>query len=265
MKNPKMGKVTLVGAGPGNPELLTLRALRAIEEADVVVHDRLVSEEILSLVPAATRMIDVGKRPHHHPTPQEEINDLLVSLALQGYDVARLKGGDPLIFGRGSEEAQALREAGISVSYVPGITAAQGAAAATGIPLTHRGLATGVRYITGHRARNAALDLDWANLAHEDTTLVVYMGAANIREISTELLAHGLARDLPVMMIASATTPDERRLVSTLEAIAERVQSASDGVPVLFIIGHVVSLYREDHHAQGLDHLIARATVEAHA
>ncbi len=265
MRNPKMGKVTLVGAGPGNPELLTLRALRAIEEADVVVHDRLVSPEILRLVPSTTRMIDVGKRPHHHPTPQEEINDLLVSLALQGHDVARLKGGDPLIFGRGSEEAEALREAGISVSYVPGITAAQGAAASTGIPLTHRGLATGVRYITGHRARNATLDLDWAYLANEDTTLVVYMGAANIREISTELMAHGLARDLPVLMIASATTPDERRLLSTLDGIAERVQVAGDGVPVLFIIGRVVSLYQADHRAQLLDHLVERAAAEVHA
>lgn len=243
------GKVFLIGAGPGDPELLTLRALRLIQTADVVVFDRLVSNEIMALVPAGVRRIDVGKMPKCHRVPQDEISALLVDLAAQGLMVARLKGGDPLIFGRGSEEAEVLREAGIAVSYVPGITAAQGMASSTGVPLTHRGLATGVRYVTGHRAKDARLELDWPSLASEDTTLVVYMGAANISEISTELMRHGLPASLPVLAVASVTTPAETRLVSTLDRIAQDVDRTKPDAPVLFVIGHVVSLYCED----GLD------------
>lgn len=246
MKNPRMGKVTLVGAGPGDPDLLTIRALKAIEHADVVVHDRLVSTEIMALVPPHARRIDVGKLPRHHTVPQDEINELLVSLALQGLNVTRLKGGDPMIFGRGSEEAAALREAGIAVSYVPGITAAQGAAASSGVPLTHRGLATGVRYVTGHRARDAALDLDWNSLASPETTLVVYMGVASIGEIAERLTAHGLPPGMPVLMVASATTPREERRVSTLARIAADAASHDSDAPALFIIGQVVSLYAEN-------------------
>ncbi len=243
MKDLTMGKVYLIGAGPGDPDLLTIRALRAIQGADVVVYDRLVSPEIMALVPKEARLIDVGKMPKCHKVPQDAINALLVELAGQGLQVARLKGGDPMIFGRGSEEAAVLREAGVAVQYVPGITAAQGAASSTGVPLTHRGLATGVRYVTGHRAKDATLDLDWASLASEETTLVVYMGAANIAEIATELMRHGLPQSLPVMAVAGATTPRETRLVSTLDAIGHDVASADLAAPVLFVIGHVVSLY----------------------
>ena len=243
MRNPRMGKVTLVGAGPGDPELLTIRALKVLQGSDVVVYDRLVSPEIMALVPDGVRRIDVGKMPKHHAVPQEEINELLVSLALQGLDVARVKGGDPLIFGRGSEEAAALREAGISVSYVPGITAAQGTAAATGVPLTHRGLATGVRYVTGHRAKDAALDLDWKSLASPETTLVVYMGVSSIGEIAAKLAEHGLAAGTPVLMVASATTPREERRVSTLRDIGRDASLHKGTAPVLFVIGQVVSLY----------------------
>ena len=249
MKNPRMGKVTLVGAGPGDPELLTLRALKAIQQADVIVHDRLVSPEIMSLAPAHARRIDVGKLPRHHPVPQDEINELLISLALQGFNVTRLKGGDPMIFGRGSEEAGALREAGIAVSFVPGITAAQGASASTGVPLTHRGLATGVRYVTGHRARDAMLDLDWPSLASAETTLVVYMGVASIGEIAAKLIAHGLPGSMPVLMVASATTPREQRHVSTLARISGDAASHAGDAPVLFVIGHVVSLYQSGYEA----------------
>lgn len=241
----RAGCVHLIGAGPGDPELLTLRALRLIRSADVVVHDRLVSPEIMELVPSTVRCIDVGKMPRHHKVPQDEINALLVRLAGQGLSVARLKGGDPLIFGRGSEEAEACKAAGIPFSYVPGITSAQGAAASTGVPLTHRGLATGVRYVTGHRARDAALDLDWPSLASGDTTLVVYMGASNIAAIAQELVAHGMPADLPVLAVASATTPRETRIVSTLDAVAAAVAVADPEAPVLFLIGRVVSLYDE--------------------
>lgn len=242
-RDPAPGRVHLIGAGPGDPELLTLRALRLIRDADVVVHDRLVSPEILALIPPGTPRIDVGKLPKFHKVPQEDINALLVRLARDGLSVARLKGGDPVIFGRGSEEAEACRSAGVAVTYVPGITSAQGAAASTGVPLTHRGLATSVRYVTGHRARDAALDLDWASLASEETTLVVYMGVATIAEIATQLMRHGLPQDLPVLAVASATTPRETRLSSTLGRVAGDVARAAPEAPVLFIIGHVAGLY----------------------
>lgn len=262
MKNPRMGKVMLVGAGPGDPELLTLRALRAIEDADVVVHDRLVSPEIMALVPSHVRRIDVGKLPHHHAVPQEDINELLVSLALQGWNVTRLKGGDPMIFGRGSEEAGALTEAGIGVFCVPGITAAQGAAASTGVPLTHRGLATGVRYVTGHRARDAELDLDWQSLASQETTLVVYMGVASIGEIATRLVSHGLPAETPVLMVASATTPREERRLSSLAAIGRDAAGHRGDLPALFIIGAVVSLYAAAQDAAERERLIELALAD---
>lgn len=244
MKDLSRGKVFLIGAGPGDPDLLTVKALKLLQSADVVVYDRLVSPEIMALIPEGTARIDVGKMPKCHKVPQERINDILVHLALRGQRVVRLKGGDPLIFGRGSEEAEDLRLAGVDYAYVPGITSAQGAAAATGVPLTHRGLATGVRYVTGHRAKDALLDLDWESLASEETTLVVYMGAMNIAEIARELIGHGLPDALPVMAIASATTPREQRVISTLAQIAEDVARATLDAPVLFFIGHVVSLYK---------------------
>jgi len=237
------GHVHLIGAGPGDPGLLTIKALHALQAADVVVHDRLVSPEVMALVPPAARRIDVGKLPRFHRIPQEAINALLIDLAREGLSVARMKGGDPLIFGRGSEEAEALRAAGIPVSYIPGITSAQGAAASTGVPLTHRGLATGVRYVTGHRAKDAALDLDWASLASEDTTLVVYMGVANIAEIALQLIRHGMSAQLPVLAMSAATTPREARLLSTLGAIGTDTKAAGLDAPVLFVIGHVVGMY----------------------
>ena len=237
------GKVFLIGAGPGDPDLLTLKALRLIQSADVVVHDRLVSPEIMALVPAATRRISVGKTAGFHSVPQDQINALLVELAQADLTVARLKGGDPLIFGRGSEEAEELAAAGVAYAYVPGITAAQGAAASTGVPLTHRGLATGVRYVTGHRAADEALELDWESLADPDTTLVVYMGAANMAEIAARLIAHGLPIDLPVLAVAHATTPREQRRLSTLARVAADMAVAPMEAPVLFIVGRTAGLY----------------------
>jgi uroporphyrin-III C-methyltransferase len=243
MKDLPQGKVFLIGAGPGDPELLTLKALRLMQAADVVVFDRLVSDEIMALVPESIRRIDVGKMPGCHKVTQDRINAILVDLARDGQTVVRLKGGDPLIFARGSEEAEVLRDAGVSVTYVPGITAAQGAASSTGVPLTHRGLATGVRYVTGHRAKDARLDLDWASLASEDTTLVIYMGTANIAEIAFQLMRQGLPAALPVMAVASVTTPRESRILSTLGDIAADIATAEPEAPVLFVIGRVVSLY----------------------
>ncbi|AVL54252.1 uroporphyrinogen-III C-methyltransferase [Roseobacter denitrificans] len=242
LKKMNQGQVFLVGAGPGDPELLTLRALRMIQSADVVVHDRLVSRDIMALVPAGVRRINVGKKPNHHPVPQDEINALLVQLVQEGATVARLKGGDPMIFGRGSEEAAVLHAAGIKVSYAPGITAAQGVSASTGVPLTHRGLATGVRYVTGHCQANRPLDLDWDGLADADTTLVVYMGHANMQQIAAGLIERGLPAEHPVLVVANGTRPNETRLVTQLGALQIKRANIPVPGPVLFIVGRVVTL-----------------------
>jgi uroporphyrin-III C-methyltransferase len=241
---PRLGRVLLVGAGPGDRELLTLRAVKALACAQVVVHDRLVSAEVLAMAPADARRVDVGKTPKNHPVPQEAINALLIGLATEGLTVVRLKGGDPLIFGRGGEEAEAVRAAGIPMEIVPGITAAQAAAAATGVGLTRRGMASGLRYITGHCRGDAPLDLDWAGLADPATTLIVYMGAASMAEIAARLMAHGMPGDMPVLAVAAATLPRERRLVSRLDAIARDTAEAGLASPVLFIIGQVVAQYQ---------------------
>ena len=238
-----LGIVHLVGAGPGDPDLLTVKALRLIQSAEVVVYDRLVSADIMALVPKSASLIFVGKAPKCHTVGQERINEILIEQAIAGRNVVRLKGGDPLIFGRGSEEAAALRAHNIQVEYVPGITAAQGAASSTGVPLTHRGLADSVRYVTGHRAKDAPLDLDWQSLANPDTTLVVYMGAENMADISQNLIANGLSPATPVMAISSATTAQETRLLSDLKQIAHQIDPVRMPAPLLFVIGRVVSLY----------------------
>lgn len=233
-----VGKIHLIGAGPGDPELLTMRALRLIQGADVVVYDRLVSAAVMDLVPPQVRRVAVGKASGFHPVPQPRINRILIDLGREDRVVARLKGGDPMIFGRGGEEAEALAEAGIPWDYTPGITAAQGVAMA-GIPLTHRGLATGLRFVTGHRAGDGALDLDWASLADPQTTLAVYMGAASMAGIAQQLMAHGLRPDLPVLAVSGATTPTERRLRGTLSDIAASLTDNPMPAPVLFLIGAV--------------------------
>lgn len=266
----KTGQVHLVGAGPGDPELLTLRALRLIEGADAIVHDRLVSREILALAPEGARMVAVGKAPGCHSVPQQRINEILCELALEGLDVVRLKGGDPFIFGRGSEEAAHLRGRGIAVDVCPGITAAQGAAASAGVPLTHRGLASGVRYVTGHRMAGRPLDLDWASLADPDTTLVVYMGLANMAEIALRLIAHGRAPHTPVLAVAAATTPRETRIISDLAHVAGAVQRAAPEGPVLFIIGAVAGFHGASQDGAGaveelLTDAVPRLGVAAHA
>jgi len=236
------GCVYLVGAGPGDPELLTMKAVRILKSADVVVYDRLVSPEILELTSPGTTRISVGKQPAHHPVPQDEINDLLTRLACSGRTVVRLKGGDPLIFGRGSEEAIELARHGVPFEIVPGITAAQGCAAAHGVPLTHRGLATSVRYITGHCRQDLELDFDWRGLADVDTTLVVYMGCSNVAQISSRLIGHGLPGSTPVLVVSNGTTPREQRLVTVLSGLPEVIEATGLDGPVLFIIGRVADL-----------------------
>ncbi|CUK17556.1 Uroporphyrinogen-III C-methyltransferase [Ruegeria denitrificans] len=239
------GKVFLIGAGPGDPELMTLRALRMLQEADVVVYDRLVSDDILALHDDQARLIPVGKAPKCHTVPQERINEILLEEARAGHTVARLKGGDPMIFGRGSEEAAFLMAQGIAVEYAPGITAAQGASCSTGVPLTHRGLATSVQYVTGHRQADKVLDLDWKRLADPDSTLVVYMGVANIGQIAMGLMTENLPGSTPVLAVSKATTQAERRIESRLDRLAADVRDAGMEAPTLFIIGQVVSLYAE--------------------
>ena len=234
--------VYLVGAGPGDPELLTMKAHRLINEAEVVVYDRLVAPAILDLIPKGASRIYVGKAPKCHSMVQEEINNLLVKLARAGRMVVRLKGGDPYIFGRGSEEAVFLKQHGVPVTIVPGITAASGCAAALGVPLTHRGLASGVRFAAGHRQRDGALDLNWASLADPDTTLVVYMGLSTAQQIAAELIGAGLDAETPAAAIASGTTAGQKVCVATLGTLPDRLGESDLTAPVLIVIGRVVTL-----------------------
>lgn len=240
------GKVILVGAGPGDPELLTLKALKAIQSADVVIHDRLVSAEIMALVPQKTEKIFAGKSCKDKAMTQEEINALLIKLSGEGKNVVRLKGGDPILFGRGGEEAQMLLENGIPFEIIPGITSAQGCAAIAGIPLTHRGLATGVRFFTGHRMTKeeaaGELELDWKGLADPDTTLVVYMGLANLAIICQKLIEHGLPSDFPAAAIQQGTMPGQRILRADLASLSQKVVDMEFVPPTLVIIGKVAGL-----------------------
>lgn len=266
------GKVWLVGAGPGDPGLLTLRAVEALQQAQAVVYDRLVSEAVMQRVKAefapGAQLYFAGKSCERKTMPQEEMNQLLVQLARQGLRVVRLKGGDPFFFGRGGEEALALKAAHIPFEIIPGITSAQGCAAYAGIPLTHRGLAAGVRYITGHRTesqKDEPLNLNWPGLADPDTTLVVYMGLANLAVIAEKLVQHGLPPGFPAAAISHGTTPAQRVLLSTLSELAADVAKAQLGSPVLVVIGKVAKLpeelawFAETSAAQGQDYFTPMA------
>lgn len=234
--------ISIVGAGPGDPDLLTVKAARVLREADVVVYDRLVSNGILDLLPAGTTRIFAGKAARDHHMPQDEINQLLVGLAKGGRRVVRLKGGDPFIFGRGSEEAEYLAGHGIPFQVVPGVTASAGCGAYAGIPLTHRDLAHGVRFVTGHRRQGKNLDLNWRSLADPDTTLVVYMGLTNVRRISGELIKAGLPGHTPAGAIQDGTTERQRTVVTTLAELPDCIEQAGLKAPTLLIIGRVVEL-----------------------
>ena len=239
------GKVYLVGAGPGDPDLMTVKALRLIQSADVVVYDRLVTQAILDLIPSGVSRISVGKAAGRHSMPQHEINDLLVSLAQRRRSVVRLKGGDPFIFGRGSEEALHLRQHGIGFEVVPGITAAVACSAYAGVPLTHRGASRGVRLVTGHFKDDQPIDLDWRALADPDATLVVYMGRSNLKRICSRLAAAGLDPATPAMAVQDGTTPWQRRVFGDLLTLAERVRSTRLQSPLLVIIGRTVAMAGE--------------------
>jgi uroporphyrin-III C-methyltransferase len=237
--------VHLVGAGPGDPDLITVKALRVLRAAEAVVYDRLVSDEILAEIPEGAVRIYVGKEGGTHSLPQAEISGLLVTLARQGKRVVRLKGGDPYIFGRGGEEALALARAGIDFEVVPGVTAASGAMAALGLPLTHRGLANGVRFVTGQCGKHVPLDLNWRSLADPDTTLVVYMGLAKLPEISANLIAAGLPPEQPALAISRGTLADERLVAGTVATLPALVKAARLQPPVLIVIGRVAGLLDE--------------------
>ena len=239
--NRNQPRVFLVGAGPGDPDLLTVRALRVLQEAEIVVYDRLVSEGVLALVPEGAVRIFAGKASRKHVMPQETINEVLVTQARSGRPVVRLKGGDPFIFGRGSEEALHLAQHDIPFEIVPGITASMGCAAYAGIPLTHRGLAKGVHFVTGHMADNGELDLDWQRLADPDTTLVIYMGLMKIERICGRLIEAGLPGDTPAAAIQNGTLPTQKVISATLSSLPGAIERAGLSAPTLFVVGAVAA------------------------
>ncbi|AUH01766.1 uroporphyrinogen-III C-methyltransferase [Prodigiosinella confusarubida] len=233
------GEIWLVGAGPGDIELLTLKALRAIQQADVVVFDRLVSADIMDLVPQQALCIDVGKTRGCHRLSQEKINQLLVELAQAGQRVVRLKGGDPFIFGRGGEEMNYAQQAGIACHVVPGITAATGCAAAVGLPLTHRACAQSVRFVTGH-SRDGEPQLDWPTFVDGQQTLVFYMGLSHGSRLCQRLIEHGLSAQTPVAIIERGTQPEQRLLTATLATLPELLARYQPQSPSLLVVGEVV-------------------------
>lgn len=240
--SPPVGRVFLVGAGPGDPDLLTVKALRLIRAARLVVYDRLVSDAVMALVPAEAERIFAGKESGRHVLSQSSINALLLELARSGRDVVRLKGGDPFVFGRGSEEALELAGNGIPFEVVPGISAAAGVTTYAGIPLTHRGLATGVQFVPGHLRDGRRPDLAWDKLGDPDTTLVIYMGLQSLPETSAALIRAGLPPDTPACAIENGTTPRQRRVIGTLETLVDLIRTADLHPPTLIVIGRVVRL-----------------------
>lgn len=238
------GKVWLVGAGPGDPELLTQRAARLIAQARVVLYDQLIGAEVLALLPPGARSISVGKRCGHHSVPQELIIRRLIAEARRGENVVRLKGGDPCIFGRGGEEAEALAQAGIPFEIVPGISAAQGACASLGIPLTHRAHAASVIFATGHFKEGDTGEPDWPTLARSRQTVVFYMGLGALAQICSRLQAHGLPAAHPAAVIERGTLPGQRIIAGTLDTLPMLADAACIASPALVVVGQVVAQHQ---------------------
>lgn len=240
--NISRGEVYLIGAGPGDPDLLTFKALRLMQRADVVLYDRLVAPEIVSMCRRDAEYIYVGKARSDHAVPQEEINQLLLEHAVQGKKVARLKGGDPFVFGRGGEEIADLTDANVPFQIVPGISAANGCACYAGIPLTHRDYAQSVRFVTGH-LKDGSMDLPWQELVIPSQTVVIYMGLLGLPTVCENLIAHGACRNTPVALIEKGTTPEQKTHIGSLETICDVIADKEVHAPTLIIIGEVVVLH----------------------
>ena len=238
------GEVYLVGAGPGDPDLLTFRALRLLQQADVIVYDRLVSEQILDMARRDADLVYVGKERDKHTLPQEDINHMLARIAKKGKRVLRLKGGDPFIFGRGGEEIETLMEAGVPFQVVPGITAATGAASYGGIPLTHRNYAQAAVFVTGH-LKDGSMNLNWTALAQPNQTVVVYMGLVGLKTLCEKLIEHGMHSDTPIALVQQATTPNQRVFIGDLATMSSKVEAYDIKPPTLIIVGEVVKLHEK--------------------
>jgi uroporphyrin-III C-methyltransferase/precorrin-2 dehydrogenase/sirohydrochlorin ferrochelatase len=253
------GEVYLVGGGPGDPDLLSFRALRLMQQADVVVYDRLVASAVMEMTRRDAEHIYVGKERDHHAMRQEEINELLVKLAKQGKRVVRLKGGDPFIFGRGGEEIDTLAAEGIPFQVVPAVTAASGCAAYSGIPLTHRDHAQSVTMVTGH-LKDGSIDLNWEQLASPNQTVVFYMGLRGLPMICEQLMAHGVSPDMPIALVQQGTTEKQRVFVATLNTIQAVVEREQPKPPTLIIVGEVVQLRDKLNWYQAPEHPTKGAT-----
>ena len=256
------GFVSLVGAGPGDADLLTIKALKLLRSADVVIYDRLVSADILELIPTGVSRISVAKSPGKHCVPQDQINEIIVNLAKSGRRIVRLKGGDPYMFGRGGEEVLALKQHNIAFEVVPGITAAAGCSAYSGIPLTHRGMSRRVQFITAHFNNDEPVDLNWHSIADPDSTLVIYMGLANLPLVIQSLIEAGLPASTPAAAVQNGTTDAQQRVIATLDQLNDAVHEREMKAPVMIIIGEVVSLADE---LDWFQHTLEEAVYEQHA